>query len=109
MIAETTARAALAAIRAQFSAYLGDGEPAPEIRRDWDWLDSGPTPWAIVWEEGPDEWAHRAQQGGVDEHLTASAQDVIPGHVSTTPPAADWPEGTYAEPITSWAVAIIEI
>ncbi len=69
------AEAALAAIREQFREYvepcdLGDGlvVPAgagPVLREDWD----GDGNWAIVWEEGPDQWPLCAFEGGVDPEV----------------------------------------
>jgi hypothetical protein len=86
-------------IKKQFAAYIEPGDEAaygPKLIHNWDWLDSGPTTWAIVWEGGPYDWALLAEIGGNDEFG------------ATIPAAKAWPAGTFAEPVTSWAVGIHE-
>lgn len=106
------AEQALEAVKGQWSYDVAEGN-VPKLVENWDWLESGTTPWAIVWEEGPDEWAMRAQNGGTDEEATALARDdsaitEILGEQFTvaTPAAVAWPEGVFAEPITPWAVGL---
>lgn len=76
-----------------------DGANGPKLIKDWDWLDSGPTKWAIVWEGGPHDWAMLAETGGRLEME----------YGQTIPPAKRWPAGTFAEAVTSWAVGIYEV
>lgn len=105
MITRKTAEQALAAVIEQFAVQPGD--PQPEIKENWHWTET-PARWALVWEEGPYEWALRAGTGGLDEEATDLLQDFAPGARIETPPAASWPPGTYAEAITTWAVAVVE-
>lgn len=98
-ITREVAEQALEAIKGQWPYDVAEGN-VPKLIENWDWLESGSIPFAIVWEEGPDEWAYRAGDGG-------------PFHTDlgtlNTPKAVNWPCGTFAEPITSWAVGIYEI
>lgn len=94
-VTKEIAEQCFAAIVGQFNPEEGYG---PKLIENWDWLDSGPTPWAIVWEEGPYEWALRAQSGGTD-----------PEFGTVTPEAENWPEGVFAEAATSWAVGIYPV
>ena len=55
----------------------------PKLIHDWDYPDSGPITWAIVWEEGPDEWA-----------LTVSHADIFDA------------SRVFAEPYSGWALAL---
>lgn len=83
----------------QFKVFIDD-EVYPVLIENWDYLDSGPTRWAVVWEGGPYEWALLAERGG----------KMIDYHPSPEIPAAKhWPAGTFAEPVTSWAVGIYEV
>jgi hypothetical protein len=84
-------------IKKQFAAFIEpDDKYGPQLVKDWDWLDSGPTPWAIVWEGGPYDWAHLAEVGGTTEFGTK------------IPAAKAWPKDTFAEPVTGWAIGIYE-
>lgn len=103
------ARQALEATKLQFALHVEDApEYGPKLIENWDWLESGPTPWAIVWEDGPYEWAYRAQEGGMDEEATILARDIAELATVTleTPAAPLWPVGVFAEPVTSWAVGL---
>lgn len=84
------AEQALASIKEQYKSYLmfGDEEFGPKLVESW--TDSGH--WAIVWEEGPYEWALNSPQGGVDEELSELA-----GQRVDTPEAPNFPEGVFAE------------
>jgi len=107
-ISAETAQQAYAAICGQFADYIEASGSRPTLERDWLFLDH-PSPWAVVWEEGPDQWAMRAGEGGVDEALTEMASDLLaPGEKLRTPPAEKWPDGCYPEPITSFAVSLVE-
>jgi hypothetical protein len=66
----------------------------PKLLRNWNFL--GPAyDWAIVWEEGPYEWAHLFPYGGIDEEFGLRVPDM-----------SDRTKGVHIEAITSWAVAI---
>jgi hypothetical protein len=115
----------LAAIKKRYAGLLEtDPElpslrpwPPPKLIENWDFLDSGPTPWAIVWEEGPDEWAYRAAMGGLDEEVCHLAADEI-GRSKVARKVRD--EGfameeplqvlknVHLEPVTTWALGIYE-
>jgi hypothetical protein len=101
-VTKRQAEQALQQIKQQFRVFLPAETPAevnegPKLIHNWDWLDSGPTTWAIVWEGGPYDWALLAETGGRTEFGRAIA------------PAKNWPAGTFAEPVTSWAVGIYEV
>jgi len=105
----STAERALQAVREQFAAYLDDDcDPGPQLYADWAW-NGDPAPYAIVWEGGPFEWPQLVPDGGVDQDLTALAQDVAPGAVVHAPEATGWPPGTWAEPITGFALAVLDL
>lgn len=56
---------------------------APALIRGWDYPDSGSRAWAIVWEEGPDDWA-----------ITVSHADIMD------------PARVHAEPYNGWALCL---
>lgn len=87
-----------------------DGAYGPELVKDWQYLND-PTPWAIVWEDGPFEWAYTALSGGVDEEVAAlaaeftdTAQRQVIDRVSQVEPIQV--DGVFLEPVTSWAIGI---
>lgn len=88
--------AALAAVKAAFAPYLSSGWDEPVLEWDWDWLESGPTACAIVWEEGPEEWAL---------HL-----DVVPVEAGSEKAAqwkpGDWPVGVWYERVNTFALSL---
>lgn len=110
------AEQALAAVREQFKIYMGAGDPEPKLVEDWKpvvfqngrEVDTEPIPFAILWEEGPFEWADRARSGGIDEELTLEGRDFDPDYVARTPEAADWPKGVHGSPYFSWALGLYE-
>lgn len=69
-----------------------DEEGGPVLVMAWDWLGTGAAP-AIVWEEGPYEWALLASGGGMSEFGTVHQP-------------IEEPEGVFLEPVTSWALGI---
>jgi hypothetical protein len=95
----------LAALCHQYG--ITPGEPgAPVLIPEWDFLTYGnPAPFAIVWEEGPYEWAYRFPEGGIDEEATYEIQDLAPGTVVRTAPAKI-DRHIFTEAITSWAVGL---
>ena len=84
-ITERRAKAVLNALRLLFirKGQLTADEAGPTLIMDWDWLGTGPAP-AIVWEEGPYEWA-------IERSM--ELQKVISPRV-------------FVEPITSWSLGI---
>jgi hypothetical protein len=46
----------------------------PKLIRDWDYPDSGPRDWAIVWEEGPDDWAINVSHADVFDRSRVFAE-----------------------------------
>lgn len=85
-------------VREQFKAFLDENEVNnPKLVKDWDYLESGPTKWAVVWEGGPYYWAILAETGGELEFGAKIA------------PAKSWPKGTFAEAATSFAIGIYEV
>lgn len=88
---------------------FADGAPKPEnpqpkLVQNFAW-NGGEVPWAIVWEEGPFEWAYNAMGGGVDEEMAAMlAAEGIEGGGKVD--AVDPVPGVRTEPYTTWALAI---
>lgn len=118
MITREQAEQALACIRQQFRSYIGAGYPAPELTESWKpfiyregrEVDTEVIPFAVVWPEGPDDWAHRAHSGGRDVELTLELRDALGSEDATvdTPAAENWPEGVQAEPYFSYALGLYE-
>jgi hypothetical protein len=98
MSAEVTrqqAEATLAALKAKYADDLRLGlYYEPKLIENWGYPESGPKPFAIVWEEGPTEWALRFPAGGMAGF----------GAVMESPVAL--PEGVWVEAYSEWAVAI---
>lgn len=119
MIKPIQAEQALACIKRQFQDYLGAGCPEPTLVENWKPFiyrdggvqDTDPIPFAVLWEEGPDDWAYRAHSGGRDVELTLELRSV-PGIGETatvdTPPATEWPPGVSAEPYFSYVLGLYE-
>ena len=84
------AERALELLKKHYGSYVQDGYE-PKLVQEWDWLDSGPTPWAIVWEEGPEEWA------------LSFWEAANPGEYQEI---EEWGSDVYASPVTSWAVSL---
>lgn len=99
-VTKRQAEQAFRQVKDQFKVFLPEEGYAygPKLIHNWDWFDSGPTTWAIVWEEGPYGWALLAETGGRLEEFGG----VIPA-------AKHWPKGTYSEAQTSWAIGIYEV
>lgn len=79
-------------VRDRFKGWFDGPEDGPELRKDWDFLGTGPTPYAIVWEGGPYDWAMLATGGGRGEF----GFEVEPVKV----------DGVFLEPITGWALGV---
>ena len=69
-------------VKERYADYT-TADSGPKLIRDWDYPDSGPIAWAIVWEEGPDEWAIDVSQGDVFDATRV-----------------------FAEPYNAWALAL---
>lgn len=97
----------LAAVRTRFGITAAD-QYGPVLAENFTWV--GSAPYAIVWEEGPFEWAMAFTGGGISEEdaemcaeLNAEfGADLKPaGH-----PAYEAPAGVYVEPLTGWALGL---
>jgi hypothetical protein len=84
------AEKALNAVKRTFKGWYDGPEDGPQLVKDWDWV--GPTPYAIVWEGGPYDWAMLASGGGRDE----VGAKVEPIRV----------DGVFLEPVTGWALGV---
>lgn len=84
------AEKALNAVKRTFKGWIDGPEYGPKLVKDWDWV--GPTPYAIVWEEGPYDWAMLASGGG----RTEFGSKVEPVKV----------DGVFLEPVTGWALGV---
>ncbi|MGV0986783.1 MAG: hypothetical protein ACOYB2_19725 [Limnohabitans sp.] len=118
-VTKAQATKVLSEVKRTFKPYIdpkveGSG---PTLVMDFDWFGYGGYP-AIVWEGGPYEWSILASNGGVDEELTTLAMTMpeyvafertgkMANPVRVKPIVA--PEGTYLEPITSWALGLFRI
>lgn len=100
------ARAALAAVKAQFAADIDEIGHAPVL------YEPGfhARGWTIAWNGGPEEWTLRAFQGYFDsaayrKHRDDGADPTTACDLATTNnhPA---PTGVWAEPVNSWCLAI---
>jgi hypothetical protein len=78
-------------IAAKFG-YAADDKYGPKVIENWHWL-SEPCKFAIVWEEGPYDWAQLASMGGISEEFGFDYGNGI-----------EVPAGLFIEPVTSWAV-----
>lgn len=100
-ISRELAEATLAAVRAQFAAYIEPGY-GPTLFAPGEGP-AGDDRWLIVWEMGaPDEWAIRAFNDDHDEELAVLASDVTDNpaliNAVATTPLPECPSGVYAEP-----------
>jgi hypothetical protein len=118
-ITREQAEAALAAVKAQFAAYI---EPLVINGHDYGpTVDSQPVlvedyegsgHWAISWEEGPDDWAYRASVGGTSEEertLAGQAAEEFGVPYERVAPRPDEPirvEGVHAEPHMSFILGL---
>jgi hypothetical protein len=97
------AQKTLAAVRRMFAEYIQPGDRGPSIVKDFEW-GAGVAAYAVVWEEGPFEWAHLASGGGVDEEMAGLlAQEGLP---PPKPKDRIRIDGAYLEPYTSWALGV---
>jgi hypothetical protein len=95
-VRKSDADAVFNAVKRQFAGWIDPSLPSggPILEKDWDFLGYGAIPYAIVWEDGPYEWAFIAIHGGREQEFGGTIPPVeIPSHL-------------YTEPITSWALGI---
>jgi hypothetical protein len=118
MLTRKQAERALRCIEKQFGEYISAMSKGPDLVENWQpflyqngqEVPTNPIPFAVVWEEGPDDWAYRTREGGVDEELTAEAR-TIPGmeqSIIHTPAATAWPTGVHGEPYFSYVLGLYE-
>lgn len=66
--------------------------------------------WAIVWEEGPFEWAMNASMGGYDdevaEALLACGKDRTYAEQQATVEAVTTPDGVFVEPVNGYVLGV---
>lgn len=100
IVTKAQAEAVLAEVKRVFAPYVKAAPKyGPKLVKDFDW-GAGPAPYAIIWEEGPFEWAHLATSGDVDEEMSS-----LTGHTVWSK-AINQPAGVFCEPYTSWALGI---
>jgi hypothetical protein len=89
----------------------------PQLFENLDFMGTGhPAPFAVVWKEGPYEWAYRFVNGGFDEELALTVGEYL-GEEETrrraragcfTEEAFQDPEGVHVDCVTSWVLGIYE-
>lgn len=105
MLTRKQAMAALAVVKKRYTRY--PGIDTLKLYKDWE-----DAPYALVWEEGPYEWAYRAVMGGINDEVATLLMDegIKPadaGRRSTEEPLT-WPDGVQAEPYYTYALALYE-
>jgi hypothetical protein len=119
-VTERQAQEVFAAVREQFKGYLEPvivdgrdyGPPCPEPKLVLDYQgDSGNLGPAVVWEDGPSDWAYLVHEGGASEEDRALAHDAAQEFkVAYKAPAgvkaAKLPTGVWVEPIFSFVLGI---
>lgn len=95
-VTKAEATKTLNAVKRMFRYALGKGSTGPTLIKDWTWgwTTEHTYEWAIVWEEGPYDWAHLFPYGGRDEEFGFKHDEVA------------IPDGTWTECITGWAIAV---
>ena len=104
------AQSALNAIRKAYGYKPGD-EGGPQLVEEYHgWYST--TRNAIVWEEGPFEWAIRASMGGFDEEMYHDLKQLMPSEEAAQKAQQQpikVPKGTYLEPISSYSLALYRL
>lgn len=101
------AQTALRAIRKAYGYKPGE-EGGPQLVEEYHgWYQTYRN--AIVWEEGPFEWAIRASMGGFDEEMYHDLRPLMSNEeaiykAQVLPVKA--PKGTYLEPINSYSLLV---
>lgn len=105
-----TKRQALSALRSIRKAYgyKPGEEGGPQLVEEYHgWYST--TRNAIVWEEGPFEWAIRASMGGFDEEMYHDLLEFMPREQAAEKAKSEpikVPKGTYLEPINSYSLGL---
>lgn len=103
------------AVMTQFKTYVKVMETRPALYTNYDGFGvsehADPVPWALLWEEGPFEWALNAFTEHVDEEVLAEVKSVLAIDDSAarkvaTRRAVEVPSGVTVEPLTSFILAI---
>lgn len=112
-MARATKRQALSALRAirKFYGYKPGDEDGPKLVEEYHgWYSTYRN--AIVWEEGPFEWAIRAASGGFDEERYHDLKEFLSREeaiekAKQQPVKA--PKGTFLEPINSYSLGLYTV
>jgi hypothetical protein len=112
-MARATKRQAQSALRAirKFYGYRPGEYGGPQLVEEYHgWYST--TRNAIVWEEGPFEWAIRASLGGFDEELYHDLKGFMPSEQAAEKAKQQpikMPKGTYLEPINSYSLGLYTV
>lgn len=114
-MAKTTKRQVQSALRAIRKAYgFKPGEDdhiGPKLVEEYHgWYNTHSN--AIVWEEGPFEWAIHASMGGFDEELYHDLLEFMSSEQAAERAKKEpikVPKGTYLEPINSYSLGLYKI
>jgi len=79
----------------------------PRLVQNYAWSERhDPVPWAVVWEEGPYDWALLClDDSDVDVEMTAELREFVNDQVIRTK-AVKQPKGVYCEPISGHVLGI---
>lgn len=110
MVTEAEARKVLALVREKYKAWIAPGYREPELVMDWHGGSDGQPRVAILWEEGPYEWAYGPlTEDSLSEELAAELAD-FPGasRAAATVPGATgtMPAGVRAEAYYSYVLCL---
>jgi hypothetical protein len=110
-VTRAEAEAVLKEVRRVFRSHILPGDKGgPALLRNWEWISGYVAPYAVIWLEGPYEWAIQATAGGIDDELTelsATLPEYLSGHMKPIRiEAIKQPDGVFCEPYTSWALAV---
>ncbi len=105
-ITRKQAEAALASVREQFAAYLGDGADQPSLKDPGEECHA----YAIAWEGGPYEWTYIAFDGGFDDEMYLAARDAgatdEQARNAASKPAVKPPAGVFPDPVNHWCLGL---
>lgn len=99
----------LGALRQRHAIEPNDPD-GPKVVENWDWSDSGPVSWAILW-EGDYDWPRLAEDGGLDEEIANELLDFMSPEEakrSATRYPLAVPDGIRIQAINGWAISIHE-
>jgi hypothetical protein len=112
-MARATKRQAQSALRAirKFYGYKPGEYGGPQLVEEYHGWHST-TRNAIVWEEGPFEWAIRASLGGFDEEMYHDLREFMTNEEAIYKAQVlpvKVPKGTYLEPINSYSLGLYTV